>query len=192
MSTSKTILLLGCLVMAPLAMAADEDRGPPPGTPEQGLGPPPGAQERWNAHDTDRDGAISLAEAQAGAPGLAQNFAKFDANGDGKLTREEMHTVRSMSREERRAQAEERYRNADKNGDGVISQEEAQAGMPRAAQHFGEIDADGNGQLTREEMRTAMQARRNERMQSGQPMHGGQPGQGAGGAQHRQQGQAGK
>ena len=78
MSTRTTLLLLGCLAMAPLAMAADEDHGPPPGTPEQGLGPPPGALERWAAHDTDGDGAISLAEAQAGAPGLAQNFTKFD------------------------------------------------------------------------------------------------------------------
>lgn len=191
MSARKTILLLGCLVMAPLAMAADGDRGPPPGTPEDGLGPPPGALERWTAHDSDGDGSISLAEAQAGAPGLAQNFTKFDANGDGLLTREEMHTVRSATREERRVQAEERYRNADKDGDGVISQEEAQAGMPRAAEHFGEIDKDGNGQLTREEMRSAMQARRNERMQGGQPMHGGQS-QGTGGGQHRQQGQAGR
>ena len=182
MSTRTTLLLLGCLAMAPLVMAADEDRGPPPGTPEQGLGPPPGALERWTAHDTDGDGAISLAEAQAGAPGLAQNFTRFDANGDGQLTREEMHAAR----EERRVQAEERYRNADRNGDGVISPEEAQAGMPQAAQHFGEIDKDGNGQLTREEMRSAMQARRDARMQ------GGQSRQGTGGGQHRQQGQAGR
>jgi len=187
MFTRTTILLMGCLAMAPLAMAADEDRGPPPGTPEQGLGPPPGALERWTAHDTDGDGAISLAEAQAGMPGLAQNFTRFDANGDDQLTREEMHAVREATREERREQAEERYRNADKDGDGVVSQEEAKAGMPRAAEHFGEIDRDGNGQLTREEMRSAVQARRNERMQGGQPARGGQSMQGSGG-QHRQPG----
>ena len=104
---------------------------------------------------------------------------------DGKVTREEMHAVRSATREERRERAEEHYRAADTNGDGVISKEEAQAGMPRAAEHFAEMDADGNGQLTREEMRAAMKARRDARMQAGlgAGMHDG----GMGGGQHRQQ-----
>lgn len=165
MSVRKTIVLLGWLVLAPLAGAVDEGRGPPPG-----------AAERWAAHDTDGDGAISLAEAQAGAPRLAANFARFDTDQDGRVTREEMHAVRAATREERRAEAEERYRSADTNGDGTISAEEAQAGMPRAAKHFGAIDADGDGQLTREEMRTAMRSHRAERRHEG-----------AGGGQHHRQ-----
>lgn len=179
MSTRKIMVLLGCLALVPLAMAADDE----------GRGPPPGALERWTAHDSDGDGAISLAEAQAGMPGLAKDFSKFDANGDGKVTREEMHAVRSATREERRERAEEHYRAADTNGDGVISKEEAQAGMPRAAEHFAEMDADGNGQLTREEMRAAMKARRDTRMQAGPGagMHNGSTGSGMGGGQHRQQ-----
>ena len=98
--------------------------------------------------DFDNDGDIDGADFltwQRGFGMSSPTHANGDANGDGKLTREEMHAVRSADREQRRAQAEERYRNADKNGDGVISQEEAQAGMPQAAQHFGEIDQDGNG-----------------------------------------------
>jgi len=178
MSHRQLIALLGCIALAPLAATAGEPAPPPP----------PGAAERWAAHDTDGDGAISLAEAQANAPRLAENFAKFDTDGDGKITRTEMHAVRSATREERQARAEERYRAADTNGDGAIDLAEAQAGMPRAAQKFGDIDADGNGQLTREEMRTYMHAHRGEGMHRGQGM---QQGQGMQGGQRMQQGQGG-
>lgn len=179
MSIRRITALLGCLALAPLAMAGDTE----------GRGPPQGAQERWTARDADGDGAISLAEAEAGMPGLAQNFARLDTDGDGKVTREEMHAARTATREERRERAEERYRTADTNGDGVISREEAQAGMPRAAEHFAEVDADGNGQLTREEMRAAMKARRGARMPSGPGagMHNSGARGGIGGGQHRQQ-----
>lgn len=174
MSHRHLIALLGCMALAPLAAGADEPVPPPPG-------PPPGAAERWAAHDTDGDGAISLAEAQANAPRLAQDFAKFDTDGDGRITRAEMHNIRSATREERQAQAEERYKAADTNGDGTIDLDEAKAGMPRAAQNFGAIDADGNGQLTREEMRTYMHAHR------GEGMHGG--GKRMRDGQRKQQGQ---
>ena len=176
MSHRRWIILLGCMALAPLSVRAGEPAAEP-------MVPPPGAAERWAAHDTDGDGAISLAEAQANAPRLARDFAEFDADGDGKITRAEMHAVRSETREERQARAEERYKAADTNGDGAIDLAEAQTGMPRAAQRFGDIDADGNGQLTREEMRTYMRAHRGEGMPRGQRMHGGQgmqQGQGAG------------
>jgi Ca2+-binding EF-hand superfamily protein len=140
------------MALLPLAGMAGEERGPPPG-----------AAERWAALDTDGDGAVSQAEAQAGAPRMAENFGRLDADGDGRVTREEMHAVRSKTREEHRARAEEHYRSADTNGDGSIDLAEAQNGMPRAAEHFGKIDADGNGLLTREEMRGAMRARETKR-----------------------------
>lgn len=154
MRNRKLIAVLGCMALVPLAAGAQDVQGPPPG-----------ANERWAAHDTDGDGAISLAEAEAGAPGIARNFARFDADGDGLVTRAEMHTVRSAEREQRQAQAEERYRKADTNGDGVIDPGEAQAGMPKVAERFGQIDSDASGTLTREELRSAMRVHRAERMQ---------------------------
>jgi len=47
------------------------------------------SKEQFTAADKDRDGALTLAEAQAGAPKLAEKFASLDANGDGKLSVDE-------------------------------------------------------------------------------------------------------
>lgn len=154
-------VLLASLALIPLAaFGGDGER-------------PHGRGQHWAALDTDGDGAISQAEAEAGAPRMAENFGQIDADGDGRITREEMHERmrqhRSMSREERQARADEHFRSADTNGDGAIDLAEAQNGMPRAAEHFADIDADGNGLLTREEMRTAAQVRRAERHRDRQP-----------------------
>ena len=48
-------------------------------------------RERWTAADKDGDGAISLAEANESMPLLAKRFGEFDANGDGKISRDEIH-----------------------------------------------------------------------------------------------------
>ena len=53
----------------------------------------------------------------------------------------------------------ERLKAADTNGDGMLSQQEA-AALPRIAAHFNEIDADKNGQVTFDELRAYMQAKR--------------------------------
>jgi len=52
------------------------------------------AEERWKAADTDGDGRLSLAEAQASMPQMAERFDKFDANKDGYVSRDEMHNFR--------------------------------------------------------------------------------------------------
>ena len=52
------------------------------------------ADERWKATDTDGDGRLSLAEAQASMPQMAERFGKFDANKDGYVSRDEMHNIR--------------------------------------------------------------------------------------------------
>lgn len=46
----------------------------------------------------------------------------------------------------------DRLRQADTNGDGMISREEA-AALPRIAKHFDEIDANHDGQITADELR---------------------------------------
>jgi hypothetical protein len=131
------------------------------GAAETPAGPPPEA--RWNALDTDGDGRLSRAEAEAGAPGMARNFERFDADADGQLTREEIRAQRAQMREQARVHAEQRWTATDANGDGAIDLAEAQTGMPRAAENFGRLDADGNGLLSREEMREGMRQHRTER-----------------------------
>ena len=48
---------------------------------------------------------------------------------------------------------EERFRQADKDGDGTLSKAEAEAGMPRLTKDFDAIDANKDGKLTQEELR---------------------------------------
>jgi hypothetical protein len=175
MSHRHSFLLAGTVALALVAASGALAADGPPGQ---------GREEHWAKVDTDGDGAISKAEAEAGAPRIARDFANLDADEDGRITREEMHAQmqarHAATREERRARAEERYRSADTNGDGALDLAEAQQGMPRMAEHFAEIDADADGLVTREELQAAMLARRAERMREGGGGHGpgwGPPGE---------------
>jgi hypothetical protein len=60
-----------------------------------------------------------------------------------------------------------RFKQADANGDGGLSREEAQKAMPRAARHFDQIDANRDGIVTLEELQAARKARAGHR-----PMRG--------------------
>ncbi len=141
------VTALGCLLLAPPALLAAD--APPPGSHFAGV-------------DTDGDGAISLAEAEAGAPRLAYSFAKFDTDGDGLLTREELQATRERVREERRERGEERFSGLDTDGDGVLSAAEA-AAAPGLAKNFDRLDADGDGLLTHGELQAGGKALREER-----------------------------
>lgn len=58
------------------------------------------------------------------------------------------------TRQERFAQKlQERFTNADANGDGRLTAEEADGNMPRVFQHFSEIDSAGRGSVTLDEIR---------------------------------------
>lgn len=64
---------------------------------------------------------------------------------------------------ERAHKMHERLKAADKNGDGKISREEANASLPKLARHFDEIDTNKDGQITREEMRAFREKRHAEK-----------------------------
>ncbi len=53
-----------------------------------------------------------------------------------------------------------RLKQADTNGDGMISREEAAAALPMISKHFDEIDANHDGQITMEELRAFHMKRR--------------------------------
>lgn len=75
---------------------------------------------------------------------------------------------REAARAERRAQAEARFADADKNADGRLDPAEAAALDPRLAERFARIDANADGLLAKEEMAQARQRM----MQARQGRHG--------------------
>lgn len=50
--------------------------------------------EKFNAADTNHDGKLTLEEAQAGLPRLAQNFSKIDTAGRGYITIDDIRAAR--------------------------------------------------------------------------------------------------
>jgi Ca2+-binding EF-hand superfamily protein len=110
-------------------------------------------EERWKAADTDGNGSISRAEAEASKSWVAGQFDKLDADKDGQLTRDEMKAARKEGHERMREHAVERFRTADANGDGGIDLAEAQTGMPKLAEKFSTVDANNDGKVTPAELK---------------------------------------
>lgn len=84
----------------------------------------------------------------ASANGRGPDFDTLDANGDGQLTQAELS-----------AHGEARFAAADGNGDGALSLEELQAmrmkgAEKRAARMMKHLDANEDGQLTQDEMKS--------------------------------------
>lgn len=59
----------------------------------------------------------------------------------------------SASQQKQIKDAEERFAASDKNADGKLTLEEAQAGMPRIASNFKKIDSNSDGFVTMEEIK---------------------------------------
>lgn len=101
--------------------------------------------------DADGDGVITREEARA-YPRLATHFDAADVNRDGRLEGAEIEAGLDSARREARTAIRERWMAADKDGDGAISQAEANDSLPGLAQRFSEFDANGDGKITRDEI----------------------------------------
>ncbi|MDA0978414.1 MAG: EF-hand domain-containing protein [Proteobacteria bacterium] len=135
--TTATLLAL-CLSGSP-SVHADPDR------PFAPLGDPTGHM------DTNGDGLVSADEFNP--PGIMLD--RLDADKDGAITRSELDAhIAAMKAEmaERQADMFERieanFTASDADGDGMVTQAEAQAAA------FARIDTDGDGYLSREEFRS--------------------------------------
>jgi|GEM_PF-981317 len=111
--------------------------------PYRQAGPP--AMQR-QAPDANRDGRLTYEEMRARAHA---RFARLDVNRDGRLTREE---VRESRQDRRGDRVERRF-----GEDGVMTREEFRR---RADERFARLDANRDGRLTPEEMRSQRQERR--------------------------------
>ncbi len=117
--------------------------------------------------DTDGDGALSKAEAEKAMPRLARDFAAIDVNKDGKVTQDEIRTYMQTRMaahhggkggEQGKPRFDERFKKADTDGDGALSKAEAEKSMPRLARDFDAIDANKDGKVTQDELRSFMVA----------------------------------
>lgn len=121
--------------------------------PHHGHGHGHGQGQYLDQLDKDKDGSISKAEA-AGHPMLSSGFATIDGNKDGKLSRDELQASHKAMQGKHRERADAHFKAADKDGDGALSQQEAEAAArEKVARRFERLDADKDGKLTREEMR---------------------------------------
>ena len=127
------------------------------GTESQESGPKPSnrghhtraeAEERWKRLDQDNDGRISRSEWQRND----QAFDRMDADKDGFLTKEELHSVAREFRAKRRS----RLREMDADADGNISRSDWKG----KEEIFNRLDANKDGMLTRDELREARKQRR--------------------------------
>ena len=111
--------------------------------------------EHIKAADTNNDGLISRAEADASLPKVAKHFDQLDTNKDGQISAAEFKAghekVKAMHDKGRAMHAAK----IDGDKDGFVSRAEAEANAPRLAKHFDEIDANKDGKLSREEIQAA-------------------------------------
>lgn len=106
--------------------------------------------------DANADGLVTPAELEAHR---AARFAATDADGNGSLSRAEIEARMLINQEERRVKFLDRmFSKRDANGDGQLTLDEMTAG--RAGKMFERADADGDGQISKAEFDAAREAGR--------------------------------
>lgn len=122
-------------------------------------------EQSFSKADRNGDGVLDREEAKA-MPRVAENFDAIDGDKDGTVSREELRETMKSRMKNRREAGKEHFAAADKNSDGVLDREEAKA-MPRVAKNFDAIDQDGNGTVSRDELRQSMMQHRKDMHERG-------------------------
>ncbi|MFO1084513.1 MAG: hypothetical protein U1E21_08125 [Reyranellaceae bacterium] len=154
-SAAALMLASSAALAAPGDAPAPAPTSPQPATPapaDRGGRAPSGLMR----YDTNKDGAVDRAEWKAGQEA---RFRRLDANGDGKLTKEELFArtpgANGVLPNDRQAQRQSTYfllLDADK--DGVVTPAEF---MAQADRNFARCDANNDGRIDTAECRAALQ-----------------------------------
>ena len=111
---------------------------------------PPSIEQVFARLDADASGGISVDEAEGPLEG---HFDQIDTDGNGEITGGELKASRAK-RSERGIEMRERIKAADADGNGAISNNEAnEAGLDKLIEHFDKIDSDGDGEITKQELK---------------------------------------
>ena len=150
LSAAALFLIAGPAVAAPDDLPAPTERG---GRAPSGL----------MRYDTNKDGVVDRAEWKAGQEA---RFKRLDANGDGKLTQDELFARtpaigNSVLPTDRQAQRQSTYfQLLDTDKDGVVTLAEF---MAQADRNFARCDINKDGRIDTAECRQALQRPRAER-----------------------------
>ena len=144
----RLLVILVSVMASGVALAGAWDSGSPAGSKAMSHHGPMMGGHSMDAND---DGVVSRDEAQA-FPRLAAEFDSVDSNKDGQLDQAEMAAHREARHAQMRAEAAKRWAAADADGSGALSRVEAQGSMPYIAENFDKLDANADGQVSREEM----------------------------------------
>lgn len=162
-SMSATLALVSCAVLAaPGDSPAPTSPQPPASqqsTPTERGGRAPSGLMRY---DANKDGVVDRAEWKAGQEA---RFRRLDANGDDKLTKEELFArtpgANSVLPTDRQAQRQSTYfQLLDANKDGVVTLAEFVAQTDR---NFARCDTNNDGRIDTAECRGALQRRPSDR-----------------------------
>jgi Ca2+-binding EF-hand superfamily protein len=156
----------------PATSAESESRQGIPATPHQEQAAKEIKSDLFGKLDTNRDGAVSREEAQAKS-GLTEKWSSLDRNGDGQLNAGEFAKVDSKShtghdeatagtsgggeqqmpatRHQEQAVGDDLVGELDQDGDGLISQEEAEA-EAQLSDNWDQLDRNRDGQLDAREL----------------------------------------
>ena len=118
---------------------------------------PPSIEQVFARLDANASGGISVDEAEGP---LERHFDQIDIDGNGEITSTELKASRAK-RFERGIEMRERIKAADVNGNGTISNNEAnEAGLDKLIEHFDKIDSDGDGEITKQELKNLIKKHR--------------------------------
>lgn len=103
--------------------------------------------------DKNGDGKVSKNEFDAYHRAY---FKEMDSNHDGNISRAEMDAVHGKLADKCDTAFGRRFDEVDINGDGRLSKDEAEIGMPMIFAHFDEFDANRDGKLSKDEIAAGM------------------------------------